>query len=72
VNLIFLGAETLMGNIVMFGLFAMIFVALKVVFLLHAVCRFFLLNVMFGLLIINTSDSFDITGLMNLISYVFL
>ena len=71
-NFVLLGAGTLKGIDMMLGLFATIFVALKVIFLLLVVCWFFNLNVMIGLLSINTSNSLDVTGLMNLTFYIFL
>ena len=70
-NLLLLGAGTMNGNDMTFGLPAINFVVLKVIFLCLIVCWFFLLNVEFGLLIINTLDPLDITGLMDLISYIF-
>jgi hypothetical protein len=69
---VLLGAVTMKGNDMTFGLTAINFVVTKVIFLCLIVCLFFLLNVEFGLLIINTSNSSDITGLTDLISYNFL
>jgi hypothetical protein len=69
---VLLGAGTLKGIDMMLGLFATIFVALKVIFLLLDVCLFFNLNVMIELLSINTSNSSDVTGPMNLTFYTFL
>ena len=60
-----LGAVTLKGNIMMFRSLAMNFVALEVVFIFLVVGRFFLFNIMLGLLIIYPSDFIDVTGLGN-------
>jgi hypothetical protein len=69
---VLLGAVALKDIDMTFGLPAIIFVVTKVIFLCLIVCLFFLLNVESGLLINNTSNFSDITGLIDLISYNYL
>ena len=69
---VLLGAVALKGIGMTFGLPAINFVATKVLFLYLIACLFFFLNVKSGLLINNTSNFSDITGLIDLIFYTYL
>ena len=62
-NFVDLGAITLNGICMTFGLLAMNFVAMKVIYLFLDLGWFFFMNVKFNLLSINDPNLSDITGL---------
>ena len=59
-----LGAVTLNGICMMFGLFAINFVAMKVIYLFLVLCWSFFMNGKIDLLSINNPNLPDITGLL--------